>query len=135
MTLAALDLLFFKDGGIRFAVEREQVRSVQVLETGSEKPYLHYLAALGCSGRPGSVPEPVLLTLRTEPPCAVLVDELESIAEVQTFDLRPLPPLAEPWTRPKGLWALALVDGKLILLADLRRMRQHLLQSPSHRPS
>jgi len=135
MTGAALELFFFNDGGIRFAVDREQVRAVQMLEEGSCELPLHLHEALGCTGRPAFEGKPVALGISTEPPVWVLVDELESILEIRTSDLRPLPPLAEARVKPKGLWAVVLVDGGLALLVDFHCLAGRLRGAPDPQPS
>jgi hypothetical protein len=135
MTSAGLELFFFKDGGIRFAVDRQQVRTVQLLDDGFSGRPLHFHEALGCKGRPAFEGTPIALGITTEPASWVLVDELESILEIRTSELRPLPPLAEAWVKAKGLWAVALMDGDMVLLADFHCLTDTLLRVTEPHPS
>ncbi len=117
-----LALLFFKDGGVRFAVDREQGRAVHVLDEGTDGGLQHYQEALGGRHYSESRENPLVLRLRTKPPTSILVDEVEAITEISTSDLRPLPRLAESRIKALGLWAVAIVGGELVLMVDFHRL-------------
>jgi hypothetical protein len=122
MTAPPLELLLFRDGGVRFAVDRRQVRAAQDLGKSAFEHLPHFLEALGCDrGTPGTG-SPIVLSLRTEPPSWILVDAVESITEIPLGDIRPLPRLAESSIRDKGLWAALLLEDELVLLADFDRL-------------
>jgi hypothetical protein len=118
MTGPPLELMLFRDGGIRFAVDRRQIRAAQDLGQSAFGHLPHFLEALGCGRAAQGAGSPIVLSLRTEPPSWILVDAVESITEIPLGDIRPLPRLAESSIRARGLWAAVLLEGELVLLAD-----------------
>jgi hypothetical protein len=126
---APLQLLFFKDGGVRFAVDRAQVLTVQTPEPGLEGHLSHFHETLGAKPLPKGPGNPLVLGLNTEPAVRILVDEMETISEVKWADLRPLPALVEARSKSLGLWAVALVQGDLVLLVDFQHLSSQL---PAH---
>jgi hypothetical protein len=127
MTRTALSLLFFKDGGVRFAVDREQVLAVQAPGPAAETDLPHVLDALGGNRLGRATGSPLMLCLGTEPPTRILVDAMETIAEIQKADLRPLPSLVAAKGKALGLWAVAIVKGELVLLVDFQYLQSKLL--------
>jgi chemotaxis signal transduction protein len=117
-----MHLLFFRDGGVRFAVDRAQVLTVESPEPGRAGHQRHFLETLGEKPAPTPNGRPMLLGLRTEPETQILVDEMETISEVKQTDLRPLPSLVEARSRPLGVWAVALLQGDLVLLVDFQHL-------------
>jgi hypothetical protein len=116
---ATLPLLRFCAGGILFCADAGQIESVAAWDGTAWDPFVWLRDELGCRGltEHGA---PVLLTVKTGkgPPYRVAVDRMDDICQVACREIRPFPPLVEPFALEKGLWGVAFPGGQTALLID-----------------
>lgn len=114
-----LNLLLFSLGGVRFALDAEQVAGIAAYQEdeGEELFWLHQ--ELGYKEKTVAYRSPAVITLATPgSPTRLVVDSLEDFAEFALHELKLLPPLLEPLTLKRGIWAVLPGHGRLILLLD-----------------
>ncbi|NVN93320.1 MAG: hypothetical protein HXX11_22370 [Desulfuromonadales bacterium] len=119
-----ITLLFFSAGGVRFAVDADQVtRSVTIsVEPNDGVPRL--LTLMGCDDRLIDHHNSIMLNVKSNDskPYRIIVDVLEDMAEISTAHIHPFPPLVESFALQRGMWGVIERDGGLVLLLDFERL-------------
>lgn len=118
---AALNLLLFSVGGVRFGCDAEQLTGFAAWEGEEGGDLFRFHEELGF-GRPVAYRSPTALSVGTggKGSYRVLIDQLEEIAEFSIQKLRPLPPLLEPLALRKGIWGVLPLEAQLVLLVDFQ---------------
>jgi len=114
-----LPMLFFAVGGIHYGVSADQVGSMASLDQAGQDRPLWFHQEMGYDFEP-PYRRPTALRVRTTRGglFTVIVDDLEDMAEVLAEDIRPMPPLAAPHARGRGLWGVIPRGERLYLLVD-----------------
>jgi hypothetical protein len=116
---ARLALMRFSAGGVAFCADTDQIESVAVFDGTVSDELVWLRDELGCNGSPDGG-APVVFTVKTGTglPYQVVVDRMEGICEVTGKEIRPFPPLVEPFALKKGLWGVVFPGGRRALLID-----------------
>jgi chemotaxis signal transduction protein len=114
-----LNLLLFTIEEVHFAVDGEQVTEVTAYEGVQSDDLFWFHQELGYDESVVYL-APVIVTIRTEDDrrYRVIIDSMEDIAEFSQNDIRPFPPLLEPFALRKGMWGVLPRNGNMVLLVD-----------------
>lgn len=122
-----LNLLLFSVGGVRFAIDADQVTGMTPYagEEADDLFWFHEELDYG-RGTP-AYDDPVIIAIRTEDATSyrVVIDRMEDVAEICALGIRPLPPLLEPLLLRKGMWGVAERGGQMVLLVDFQRLLRY----------
>lgn len=116
-----LNLLLFSVAGVSFGIDTEQM-----LETASYRGeqaddlcWFHELLRFGAPAAVYQAPVVITVGARQGRRHRVIIDGMEEIAEFAVGDMRPLPPLYEPFCLANGIWGVLPHKEGLTLLLDL----------------
>lgn len=119
-----LNLLLFSVGGISFGVDAEQVEGTLAWQgEGSDDP-VWFHREMGYAGETITYRAPSVLMIRSGDArdYRVIIDQMEDVAGVAAADIRPFPPLVEPFALRKGMWGIVVKGDRMILLVDFQRL-------------
>lgn len=120
-----LNMLMFAVGGVRFAIDADQVAEIADYQCGRDPDLLWFHEELGYGAKAVEYQSPAVLSIRCKAePYRVIVDALEDIAAFSTNELRVLPNLLEPFALRRGVWGVLLRNNKIILLLDFMRLQR-----------
>lgn len=119
-----LNLLLFSVGGVSFGVDAEQVEGTLAWQgEGADNPAWFH-REMGYAGDTVAYRAPSVLKIRTGDAgeYRVIIDQMEDVAGIVAADIRPFPPLVEPFALRKGMWGIVVKDDRIILLVDFQRL-------------
>lgn len=119
-----ITLLFFSAGGVRFAVDADQVAETVVIPNEPDDRVPCLLTLMGCDDRLIDRHDSTMLVVKTNDttPFRIIVDGLEDMVEMSTAHIHPFPPLLESFALQRGMWGVIERDGGLVLLLDFQRL-------------
>jgi chemotaxis signal transduction protein len=110
-------------GGVRMGVDTVQVKEIMDIETAEEMGMrmtpLNEIIQFG--GRDVILSSPKVLLLKTEIMQGVVIESPESIIDINTDDIRLMPPIVET-SGSKALWGAVLSCEGIILLMDFYKL-------------
>jgi chemotaxis signal transduction protein len=119
-----LNLLLFSVGGVSFGIEADQAESIAAYtaEALSDLFWFHDVVDYGYDTI--NYLSPTIITVKTGDffTRRVIIDAMEDIAEFSLNDIRPFPPLIEPFALRKGMWGILARNGNMVLLVDFKRL-------------
>lgn len=118
--------MVFGAGELRFAAVADQLAQLREHDPSDELPGTRWFhEAVGLDGvRRGDIAHPELCLIRHDgQDTGFIIDAPEDLIELDTVSLRPLPPLVEPFSLARGIWAaLPHEQYRIILLVDFFRL-------------
>lgn len=120
----SLNLLLFSVAGVTFGVDAEQVEDIFPCRGEVSEDLCWFQRELGHGDAPPLYEAPVVLAVRgrDETDSWVLIDRLEDVTGIAAGDIRPFPPLVEPFALRKGLWGIVVKGDRMVLLVDFQRL-------------
>lgn len=127
--IGLLRLLFFNAGRFRFAADAEQLTQLREYDHSPDlcrTRWFHEAVGLEGVGREAVVRPELCLVRQGGREYGFIIDAPEDLIELDAGSLRPLPPLVEPFSLARGIWA-ALPHERygIILLVDFFRLAVH----------
>lgn len=123
----ALLLVPFADSWFGFDLEQlSAIAEREEAAAGEEEEILLFHRLLGLAS--GDYRRPRTLAVKGDEarglaPYRLQTEAPEDVLELDCRDIRPLPPLLEPFSRRRGVWGVApLSDGRLVLLFDCQQI-------------
>ena len=126
----SVSLLIFSVGDVAFAMEAEQAQRTAPY-TGEQADDLYYFhEEFGFGDADVAYRTPVIVTIRTKNqlPYRIIIDSMEDIAEFSLNNIRPFPPLLEPFALRNGMWGILHRNGKMVIVVDFERLFQKKLE-------
>lgn len=122
--ISGLNLLLFSVGGIRFGIDADQVEGTAAYGGEEAEDLFWFHEELDYRDDTVVYLVPTVVAIRSEGsrPYRVIIDTMEDVAEIGSMDIRPFPPLMEPFALRNGIWGVALRDGHMVLLVDFKRL-------------
>lgn len=119
---ASLQCLLFSIGGVRFGVDVDQIASISPHDGKEIEDFFPLHSTIGLNGREILYNVPTVLTIRGSGKrnCRVLIEAPEDLIDIRMEEIRPFPPVIEPFVRPRGLWAIWVQNQKQVLLLDFQ---------------
>ncbi|MDP2168717.1 MAG: chemotaxis protein CheW [Thermodesulfovibrionales bacterium] len=119
-SMEEINLLFFKAGGLRMAVEASQVSEMMDAEgaANSGLPLVRLDEMLPLPE--GQTTQGKTFLIGGNKPYGVVVDSIDEIAAVGIDSLRPMPPLAASGS--VAIWGVCLRGDDILLLVDFQRL-------------
>lgn len=119
-----INLLIFSVGGVVFAMDAAQAQKTSSYHGEEAEDLFFFHKEFGFGYREITYQAPAVITIKTMdgPPYRIIIDSMEEISEFSLKNLRPFPPLLEPFTLRNGMWGILHRNGKMVLLVDFERI-------------
>lgn len=119
-----LNLLLFSVAGVCFGMETEQVEGTTAYSGETADDLFWFHNELGWAEDTANYRAPAIVSVKTADSASyrVIIGALEDIAEIEAGDIRLFPSLVEPFALKKGMWGVAVMEGRMILLIDFQRI-------------
>lgn len=121
-----LRLLVFSSGGVRFAADADQLAQLQEYDPSAHPcrtRWFHEAVGLDGIGRESVVRPELCVVRQCSREYGFIIDAPEDLIERDAGSLKPLPPLVEPFSLARGIWAALPVERYgIILLVDFFRL-------------
>ena len=119
-----LNLLLFSIEGLHFGIDAEQTLATAAYDGEDTDDLLWFHEELDFPTSSVVYLTPTIITVGTRGGLQhrVIIDAMEDIAEFSLNDLRPLPPIVEPFALQKGIWGILPRDGRMTLLLDFKSL-------------
>lgn len=119
-----LNLLLFSVGGVFFGADAEQVEETLAWQGDGADDLVWFHRELGYAGDGIAYRAPSVLKIRTADgrDYRVIIDQMEDVTAIVSGDIRPFPPLVEPFALRKGMWGIVVKGDRMILLVDFKRL-------------
>jgi len=129
-----LDLLLFSVEGVYFGIDAEQVLQTAACN-GEDDDLLWIHEVLDFRTTSVVYLTPTIITAGTRGGrrYRVVIDAMEDITQCSLNDLRPLPPVLEPFAMRKGIWGILPRNGRMTLLLDLMSLLSTRVPQPPER--
>jgi hypothetical protein len=119
-----LRLLVFSSGGLRFGADADQVAFLGCCDPANPPSHaVPFQRAVGIGNPAAGFRSPETCTVRRgDEECTLIIESPDDLVSVETHRLRPLPPLVEPCSLERGIWAVIPVEEGVLLVIDLHRL-------------
>ena len=127
-----LNLLLFSIEGLHFGIDAEQALGTAAYDGEDACDLLWFHEELEFPSSSVVYLTPTIITVGTRGgrQHRVIIDAMEDIAEFSLNDLRPLPPIVEPFALRKGIWGILPGKGRMTLLLDFKSLFDKKVQLP-----
>lgn len=120
-----IQVLVFEIMGMRFGVDMEQIGKMAELSYAEDRGWniLEFHQVIPLRGAETVYRSPKVLLIKDETGGrAVLIDHAKNVVRVDLDSIRLFPPLLSAKRRSAAVWAVAFVDGEVVLLVDFYRL-------------
>lgn len=116
----ALTVLVFDSGGIKMAIDTAQIEGiVDAVRAEAEKTVLMDISSGGLATAGTAKKKSKVLVLKGKnPPCGIVIDDLEEITTLGIEAIRPLPAFLSSHCGTSAFWGAALRGEEVILLVN-----------------